>query len=74
MNFWQLTFHFPDGGIYSNLVASILWTTPSFIIGFIVGHRKLVRHLNHHHEALKAHISAEHEKSRKHLEQHIGVK
>lgn len=56
----HLFFHWPDGGVYSNIVASVIWTTPSFVVGFVIGHIKMKRH-----------ITAEHQKSREHLEVHL---
>lgn len=64
MNFWHLTFHFPDGGVYSNIVASVLWTTPSFFIGFIVGHLKMKKHTQNLHDEMKLHVSNVHKKSK----------
>lgn len=52
----HLFFAWPDGGVWSNIVASVLWTTPSFIIGFIIGHRKMIKHTNKHHDELLLHI------------------
>lgn len=60
MSFWHLVFHFPDGGVYSNIVASVIWTTPSFIAGLVISHLRL-----------KKHINAEHQKSREHLAMHM---
>lgn len=65
MNPIDVFFHWPNGGIWSNILASILWTTPSFVVGFVIGHFKMKKHINTRHEELKAHITAEHVKSRK---------
>ena len=68
----HLFFHWPDGGVYSNIVASVIWTTPSFFLGMYVSHRKLKKHINAKHEDLKAHITSEHAASREHLENTLG--
>jgi len=59
----HLFFHWPDGGIYSNIVASIIWTTPSFIVGFVVGHLKMKKHTQRLHEDMKLHVTNTHKKS-----------
>lgn len=62
----HLFFHWPDGGVYSNIVASVIWTTPSFIIGFVVGHLKMKKHTQALHDEMKIHVSKIHK--------HLGIK
>ena len=31
---WTLFFHWPTGGVYSNIVASIIWTGPAWTMAF----------------------------------------
>jgi hypothetical protein len=45
---YYLFFHWPDGGVWSNLVASFIWATPTIIISW----RKLRRMHLHLHERL----------------------
>jgi hypothetical protein len=47
----RILFHWPDGIVVGNLIASILWATPTFI--------HLHRKINKQHEQLKDHVSSE---------------
>jgi hypothetical protein len=59
---WHSWFGWPDGGVWSNLAAAVLWATPAFT----VHHRLMRRHQSttvrvetaKQTEELKAHIDA----------------
>jgi hypothetical protein len=65
MNTIQSFFGWPEGGVWSNILASMIWTTPSFIVGFFIGHRQLVSHMRRHHQEVMAHIRKIHK--------HLGI-
>ena len=44
----RLFFHWPDGGVWSNLVASAIWTTPTLLFAW----RKLRAWRQHVHDRL----------------------
>lgn len=48
----NLFFKWPTGGVYSNIVASAIWTTPSFIAGLMVGHFRMKKHIMKIHKHL----------------------
>ena len=62
-NFLTQNFGLPSGGLYSNLIASALLGTGAFIYG-----RAFEKRAEKRDDKMKDHISAEHDKSRKHLE------
>lgn len=37
---WGLFFRWPDGGVWSNMVASILWTAPAWIMATFAWRRR----------------------------------
>ena len=53
MGFWDYMFHWYTGALWSNLIASALWSIPS--IWYIV------RKVRKHNESLRAHLQANHE-------------
>ena len=58
MNILKLFFAFPDGGVWSNLIASVIWALPTFIFTAL--------HMNKKH---KEHMSAINK-----IHKHLGVK
>jgi hypothetical protein len=60
--FLHANFGLPDGGLYSNIIASALLG----VIGFVYG-RTFERRSEQRHEDLKKHVSEEHENLKKHI-------
>ncbi len=52
MNPLQLFFHWPEGGVWSNLVASLLWTLLAGIPAYFWGRSKARKHLTRIHDRL----------------------
>lgn len=56
MNAWHLFFHWPDGGVWSNLLASLLWVPVSWagVHGLLVWHHnKMHAHIEQLREEIK---------------------
>lgn len=49
-------FAWPDGGVWSNLLASLLWGAPAFITHHVLMRRHQTRTAQKQTEQLKAHI------------------
>lgn len=45
--------HWPTGAIWGNLIASLLWSIPLWIVGYL----KLKKHQQHHHELLERQLN-----------------
>lgn len=54
MSVLRLFFDWPNGGVWSNLLASAIWTVPA--LGW--HHRAVRRHLDRHHAATNARLDA----------------
>ena len=52
MHYLQLFFNWPNGSVWGNLIASLLWSIPLWTLGYF----KIKRQHAKHHQQLKDHI------------------
>lgn len=80
IQFWHFFFQptsgaWYTGNVWGNMVAWVICGVFAFIYGrrkIIKWHKANIKREQERHEDLKAHISAEHTKSRQHLENHLA--
>lgn len=50
MGVWEIFFGWPNGGVWSNLLASVLWATPALLAHHKLMMRRISKKLDMHHE------------------------
>ena len=58
MSVWSSFFGWPSGGVWSNLLASLMWTGPAFVTHHVLIRRHHARTTARQTEQIKAHIDA----------------
>lgn len=62
IDFIRTLFHWPDGIVVGNLIASAIWATPTVLHlrkKMNQNHEELKQKMREHHEAMKEHVKKE---------------
>ena len=61
MSVWQVFFGWPQGGVWSNVAASLLWAVPGFTAHHVLMRRHTTREIDRQTAEIKAHMDRDRE-------------